>query len=220
MLRACQTKAARGLGGDDIRTLPSCIIFVSGMTQDRPPTRATTIIAVLRDGRLALAGDGQVTVGDTVLKHKAVKIRTLYQGRVLAGFAGAVADALTLFDRFESQIERYHGDLRRAAVELAKQWRTDKYLRPLEAQLLAGDTTGILLVDGSGEVIEPDESVAAIGSGGAYALAAAQALLHNTDLAADRIAHTAMEIAASLCIYTNDRIVIHTIEPELAGRPG
>jgi ATP-dependent HslUV protease subunit HslV len=178
------------------------------------PVRATTILAVLRDGHLAMAGDGQVTSGDTVLKHRAVKIRTLYHGRVVAGFAGAVADALTLFEKFESQLEQYHGNLRRAAVELAKQWRTDKFLRPLEAQLVVGDAEQILLITGEGDVFEPDEGVAAIGSGGDYALAAAQALVAHTTLPADTIARAAMGIAANLCIYTNDNITLHSIERE------
>ncbi|MDQ3856095.1 MAG: ATP-dependent protease subunit HslV [Chloroflexota bacterium] len=186
------------------------------MSHTRPPVRATTILAVLRDGRLAVAGDGQVTVGDTVLKHKAVKIRSLYQDQVLAGFAGAVADALTLFDKFEGQLETYHGNLRRAAVELAKQWRTDRYLRPLEAQLLVGDSEQILLINGDGDVIEPDERVAAIGSGGDFALAAAQALLAHTDLASDQIAEASMRIASNLCIYTNEHITMQTIEPDSA----
>lgn len=187
------------------------------MSHSRPPVRATTILAVLRGGRLALAGDGQVTVGDAVLKHKAVKIRSLYQGQVLAGFAGAVADALTLFEKFETHLDQYHGNLRRAAVELAKQWRTDKFLRPLEAQLLVGDPEQILLISGDGDVIEPDQGVAAIGSGGEYALAAAQALLEYTELPADAIAEAAMRIAANLCIYTNEQITLESIELEKVG---
>ncbi len=187
------------------------------MSHSRPPVRATTILAVLRDGKLALAGDGQVTVGDAVLKHTAVKIRTLYEGQVLAGFAGAVADALTLFEKFEAQLSQYHGNLRRAAVELAKQWRTDKFLRPLEAQLLVGDAEQILLISGDGDVIEPDRGVAAIGSGGEYALAAAQALMDHTEMSADAIAEAAMRIAANLCIYTNDRITLEVIELERVG---
>ncbi|MDP9351446.1 MAG: ATP-dependent protease subunit HslV [Chloroflexota bacterium] len=187
------------------------------MSHSRPPIRATTILAVLRDGKLALAGDGQVTVGDAVLKHTAVKIRTLYEDQVLAGFAGAVADALTLFEKFEAQLSQYHGNLRRAAVELAKQWRTDKFLRPLEAQLLVGDAEQILLISGDGDVIEPDRGVAAIGSGGEYALAAAQALMDHTEMSADAIAEAAMRIAANLCIYTNDRITLEVIELERVG---
>lgn len=184
------------------------------MSQNRPPVRATTILAVLRNGRLALAGDGQVTFGDTVFKRKAVKIRALYHGQVLAGFAGAVADALTLFDKFEAQLEQYHGNLRRAAVELAKQWRMDKYLRPLEAELIIGDSEQILLVSGQGEVIEPDEGILAIGSGGTYAHAAAQALMRFTEMPADEIADAAMKIAANLCIYTNENITLQTLELE------
>lgn len=184
------------------------------MSNNRPPVRATTILAVLRDGRLAIAGDGQVTFGDTVFKHKAVKIRTLYHGQVLAGFAGAVADALTLFEKFESHLEQYHGNLRRAAVELAKQWRTDKYLRPLEAELIVGDAEQILLVSGQGEVIEPDEGVLAIGSGGTYALAASRALMRHTELPAEAVAEAAMRIAADLCIYTNEQIMLQVLEPE------
>ena len=183
---------------------------------NRPPIHATTILAVLRDGRLAMAGDGQVTFGDTVLKHKAVKIRSLYHGEVLAGFAGAIADALTLFDKFEAQLEAHHGNLRRGAVELAKAWRTDKFLRPLEAQLLVGDAEQILLVNGEGDVIEPDESVAAIGSGGEYALSAAQALMAYTPMRAEEIAEAAMKIAANLCIFTNDQITLRSIELEKA----
>lgn len=187
------------------------------MSHNRPPLRATTILAVLRNGRLALAGDGQVTLGDTVLKHKAVKIRSLYQGQVLAGFAGAVADALTLFDRFEAQLEQHHGNLRRAAVELAKQWRTDRLLRPLEAQLLVGDPEQILIINGEGDVIEPDEYISAIGSGGEYALAAGQAMLQYTEMTADEIAEAAMRIAANLCIYTNEQITLEIIELDKVG---
>ena len=152
---------------------------------------ATTIVAVHRNGVTALAGDGQVTVGDVVMKHRARKIRRLHQDTVLAGFAGAVADAITLFDKFDAQLERFSGNLRRAAVELTKEWRTDRFLRRLEAQL-----------------IEPDDQLAAIGSGGSYALAAARALWLHTELPADQIARSAMEIAASMCIYTNQEIVV------------
>lgn len=173
--------------------------------------RSTTVLAVRRYGQLAMAGDGQVTLGDTVMKHKAKKIRGLYGDRVLAGFAGGVADALTLFDKFESFLEQYHGNLRRASVELAKQWRTDRYLRRLEAQLLVADVEQILVLSGDGEVIEPDEDVAAIGSGGPYALAAALALLRHTQLPADKIAEEALGLAARLCIYTNDQIELRVI---------
>lgn len=170
--------------------------------------RGTTVIALKHKGQVAMAGDGQVTVGDVVLKHRAKKIRTLYHGQVLAGFAGAVADALTLFEKFEGQLEKYSGNLRRAAVELTKEWRTDRYLRRLEAWLVVADADQILVLSGDGEVIEPDDDVVAIGSGGNYALAAAKALIRYADLSAPDVARTAMEIAASLCIYTNERIVV------------
>lgn len=174
-------------------------------------THATTIIAVRRGNTVAMAGDGQVTMGDTIMKRRAVKIRTMNGGRVLAGFAGAVADALALFDRFETQLERSSGNLRRAAVDLAKDWRTDRYLRRFEAQLVLADPSALLLVSGDGEVIEPDEDVLAIGSGGTYALAAAQALIRFTDLTAVEIARAAMDIAASICIYTNQEITLESI---------
>ena len=169
---------------------------------------ATTILAVRRDGRVAIGGDGQVTVGDVVMKHTAHKVRTLHHGQVLAGFAGAVADALTLFDRFEAQLDKHHGQLRRASVELAKEWRTDRFLRRLEAQLCIADPSQILVVSGDGEIIEPDEDFVAVGSGGAYAQAAAKALLMNTGLSAVEIVRKAMDIAASLCIYTNSNLTI------------
>jgi ATP-dependent HslUV protease subunit HslV len=175
------------------------------------PVRATTVIAVRRGAAVAMAGDGQVTIGDTVMKQKAVKIRTMANRRVLAGFAGSVADALALFDRFEVQLERNSGNVRRSAVELAKDWRTDRFLRRLEAQLVLADATTLLLVSGDGEIIEPDNDVIAIGSGGVYALAAAQALLRFTDLEASDIARSAMEIAASICIYTNGEITLESI---------
>jgi ATP-dependent HslUV protease, peptidase subunit HslV len=174
--------------------------------------RATTVIAVRTPGTVAMAGDGQVTIGDTVMKQRAVKIRTLHGGRVLAGFAGSVADALALFDRFEIQLERNGGNLRKSAVDLAKEWRTDRYLRRLEAQLILADAAILLLVSGDGEIIEPDNDVLAIGSGGSYALAAAQALLRHTDLAAPDIARAAMDIAASICIYTNHEITLESVD--------
>src|SRR5438128_6707085 len=175
---------------------------------------STTIIAVRRGSDVAMAGDGQVTVGDVVMKRSARKIRKLHGERVLAGFAGAVADALTLFDKFEAQLQRHKGNLRKSAVELTKEWRTDKYLRRLEAQLIVADPSQLLVLSGDGEVIEPDEGVAAIGTGGSYALAAARALLQHTDLPAEEIARSALKIAADLCIYTNDNITIYTIEAE------
>lgn len=178
------------------------------------PVRATTILAVRRAGQVAIAGDGQVTVGDAVMKHTARKIRLLYDGKVLAGFAGSTADALTLFDKFEAQLNIAQGNLRKAAVELTKEWRTDKYLRRLEAMLVVVDSKQILVLSGDGDVIEPDGGVIAIGSGGNYAQAAAQALLQYTELSAAEIARAALEIAASMCIYTNNQITLHVLESQ------
>ena len=180
--------------------------------------RSTTILGVRRDGIIAMAGDGQVTVGDVVLKHGARKIRTLYDGAVIAGFAGAVADALTLFSKFETQLKTSDGNLRKASVELAKEWRTDRYLRRLEAQLIVGDGESLLVLSGEGDVIEPDDGIAAIGSGAPYATAAAKALLAHTDLQAREIVESAMGIAAELCIFTNDRFTIDSVEGP-AGSP-
>ncbi len=181
--------------------------------QTLPRAHATTIVAVRKGGQVAMAGDGQVTIGDVVLKHTARKIRPLYEDRVLAGFAGAVADALTLFEKFEAQLERYRGNLRKAAVELTKEWRTDRYLRRLEAQLIVADSEFLLLLSGEGDVIEPDEGIIAIGTGGPYALAAGMALLAHTEMDAATVARTAMGVAARICIYTNDSIIVHTIDP-------
>ncbi len=178
------------------------------------PVRATTILAVRRDGQVAIAGDGQVTVGDAVMKHTARKIRLLRDGKVLAGFAGSTADALTLFDKFEAQLNTAQGNLRKAAVELTKDWRTDKFLRRLEAMLVVADSEQILVLSGDGDVIEPDGGVIAIGSGGNYAQAAARALLQYTALSAAEIARAAMEIAASICIYTNNQITLHVLESQ------
>ncbi len=175
---------------------------------------STTIIAVRKGDTVAMAGDGQVTVGDVVMKRSARKIRKLYGERVLAGFAGAVADALTLFDKFEAQLERNKGNLRKSAVELTKEWRTDRYLRRLEAQLIVADPTQLLVLSGDGEVIEPDNGAAAIGSGGPYALAAARALLDHTDMSAEEVARSALQIASELCIYTNDSITLYSIATE------
>ena len=172
--------------------------------------RGTTICAVRRGGKVAIAGDGQVTHADMILKAKARKIRTLADGAVVAGFAGAVADALTLFERFEAKLKQFK-ELRRAAVELAKEWRTDKYLRRLEALLLACDNETTLLISGTGDVIEPDEDFAAIGSGAGYALAAAKALSENKKLTAEEIARRALEITADICIYTNSEIVVESL---------
>jgi len=174
-------------------------------------TRSTTIISVRHNGLLAVAGDGQVSLGQTVMKHQARKVRTLFDGKVITGFAGSTADAFTLFDKLEQKLERYNGNLMRAAVELAKDWRTDKMLRRLEAMLIAADKEHSLLLSGSGDVIEPDDGILAIGSGGAYAQAAAKALLSHSSLAADEICREAMQIASSICIYTNNNIVLETI---------
>jgi ATP-dependent HslUV protease subunit HslV len=172
---------------------------------------ATTILAVLRGGTVTLAGDGQVTIGDMVMKHSARKIRKLYKERVLAGFAGAVADALTLFEKFESQLDRNKGNLRKSAVDLTKEWRTDRYLRRLEAQLIVADPGQLLVLSGDGEVIEPDDGVVAIGSGGSYALAAARALVRHTDYSSTEIARLAMEIAGEMDLYTNNNIAVFTL---------
>jgi ATP-dependent HslUV protease subunit HslV len=179
---------------------------------------ATTILAVRRGDTVTMAGDGQVTIGDVVMKHSARKIRKLYRERVLAGFAGAVADALTLFEKFESQLERNKGNLRKSAVELTKEWRQDRYLRRLEAQLVVADPSQLLILSGDGEVIEPDDGVVAIGSGGSYALAAARALIRHTDMSSEEIARTALEIAGDIDIYTNTQIVYYTLHED-AGPP-
>ena len=173
--------------------------------------RSTTVLSVRRDGHIVLAGDGQVTLGESVIKHTAKKIRRLYNEKILAGFAGSTADAFTLFSRFESKLEQYHGNLGRAAVELAKDWRTDKFLRHLEALLLVCDKEQTYLLSGQGDVIEPDTGIAAIGSGGPYAQAAAQALAQHTPLAARQIAEEAMKIAGKMCIYTNDAVTIEEL---------
>ncbi|RLC22407.1 MAG: HslU--HslV peptidase proteolytic subunit [Deltaproteobacteria bacterium] len=173
--------------------------------------RATTILAVRKNGRAVMAGDGQVSLGDTIMKQKARKVRFMYEDQVLVGFAGAAADAFSLFDKLEAKLAAFNGNLTRAAVDLAKDWRTDKILRRLEALLLAMDREHTLIISGTGDVIEPDECVAAIGSGGPYALAAAQALVRHSDLAADAVAREAMKIAASICVYTNEQVVIHEL---------
>lgn len=175
---------------------------------------ATTILGVKRGGEVALAGDGQVTIGDVVLKHNARKLRILHDGQVLAGFAGAVADALTLFEKFESQLQAWDGNLRRAAVELAKEWRSDRYLRRLEAQLLVADGESLLLISGEGDVIEPDDGVVAIGSGAPFATAAAKALITNTDMPAEAIVRESMRVTAEICIFTNDRFTVEVVRVE------
>jgi ATP-dependent HslUV protease, peptidase subunit HslV len=173
--------------------------------------RSTTVLSVRRNGTVVLAGDGQVTLGESVIKHSAKKIRRLYNDKILAGFAGSTADAFTLFSRFEAKLEQYHGNLGRAAVELAKDWRTDKFLRHLEALLLVCDKEQTYLLSGQGDVIEPDSGVAAIGSGGPYAQAAAEALARHTQLTARHIAEEAMKIAGKMCIYTNDAVTIEEL---------
>ena len=173
--------------------------------------RSTTVLSVRRGGHVVLAGDGQVTLGESVVKHTAKKIRRLYNDKILSGFAGSTADAFTLFSRFEAKLEQYHGNLGRAAVELAKDWRTDKFLRHLEALLLVCDKEQTYLLSGQGDVIEPDTGIAAIGSGGPYAQAAAAALLRNSALPAEEIARKALEIASEICIYTNDDIIVESL---------
>ncbi|HLX84026.1 MAG TPA: ATP-dependent protease subunit HslV [Terriglobales bacterium] len=173
--------------------------------------RSTTVLCVRRSDKVVMAGDGQVTLGESVIKHGAKKIRRLYQDKILAGFAGSTADAFTLFSRFEAKLEQYHGNLGRSAVELAKDWRTDKFLRHLEALLLVSDKEATFLLSGQGDVIEPDTGIAAIGSGGPFAQAAAQALADHTKLSAREIAEEAMKIASRMCIYTNDRITIEEL---------
>jgi ATP-dependent HslUV protease subunit HslV len=173
--------------------------------------RSTTVLSVRRNGQVVLAGDGQVTLGESVIKHTARKIRRLYQDKILAGFAGSTADAFSLFSRFESKLEQYHGNIGRAAVELAKDWRTDKYLRHLEALLLVCDKEQTFLLSGQGDVIEPDGGIAAIGSGGPFAHAAAQALAEHTQLSARQIAEQAMKIAGKMCIYTNENVTFEEL---------
>lgn len=174
-------------------------------------TRATTIVAVKRGGTVAMAGDGQVTIENQIMKHGAKKIRRMHEGKVLAGIAGSVADAYTLSDKFEAKLDESHGNILRAVREFAKEWRMDRMLRRLEALMIVADKDHILLLSGNGEVIEPDDEVLAIGSGGGYALAAARALLKNTDLPAEKIVGEALEVASSICIYTNDRITIEVL---------
>ena len=179
--------------------------------QPKQRVRSTTVLSVRRNGKVVMAGDGQVTLGEGVVKHSARKIRRIYQDKILAGFAGSTADAFALFSRFESKLEQYHGNLGRAAVELAKEWRTDKMLRQLEALLLVADANQSFLISGRGDVIEPDDSVAAVGSGGPYAQAAAEALIQHTDLPARKIAEEAMRIAGKMCIYTNDKVTVEEL---------
>ena len=173
--------------------------------------RSTTVIAVKRNGKIAMAGDGQVTMGQTVMKGNARKVRKIYDGKIMTGFAGATADAFTLLEKFEGRVKEYTGDIIRAAVELAKDWRTDKMLKNLEALLLVADSQTILLISGTGDVIEPQEDVLAIGSGGNYAYAAALALLRNTELSAQEIAEKSLHIASEICVYTNSTIHVEEL---------
>lgn len=175
-------------------------------------TRSTTILAVRRDAVTALAGDGQITVGDSISKHSAVKLRTMREGKVVVGYAGSAADALALFERLEAKLDEYSGNVQRAAVELVKQWRTDKALRRLEAMLVVADKDDLLLVSGSGDIIVPDDNVIGIGSGGDLARAAAQAMLRHTKLTADEIAREAIEIASEICIFTNNQITLEVLK--------
>ena len=181
-----------------------------------PEIRATTVLAVRKDGRVAMGGDGQVTMGDTVVKASARKVRHLRDGKILAGFAGAVADAFTLFEKLEEKVERFPANLTKAVVELAKEWRTDRYLRRLNALLAVADNEHLFLVSGTGDVIEPDDDILAIGSGGSFALAAARALKTHSDLPAAEIVKSALEIAGDICIYTNRDILVL----ELPGKDG
>jgi ATP-dependent HslUV protease subunit HslV len=173
--------------------------------------RSTTVLLVRRDGKVALAGDGQVTMGETIMKASARKVRRLYNDAILAGFAGATADAFSLLTRFESKLEQYHGNLERASIELSKEWRTDKLLRHLEALLVVADTKSSFLLSGNGDVIAPDDGIIAIGSGGSYALAAARALFKHTNLSAREIAIDALKIAGEICIYSNENIVVEEL---------
>jgi ATP-dependent HslUV protease subunit HslV len=174
--------------------------------------KGTTVLAVRLKDKVAMGGDGQVTLGDTVIKHSARKVRTLYQGKVLAGFAGSTADAFTLFERFEKKLEQYQGNLSRAAVELAKDWRTDRVLRRLEALMAVADRDSLFLISGTGDVLEPEGGVLAIGSGGPYASAAARALVDHTNLAPAEVVREALTIAARICIYTNEEITVEELE--------
>ncbi len=182
------------------------------MKKDSLRVRSTTVLLVRKDGRVALAGDGQVTLGETIMKANAKKVRRLYNDRILAGFAGATADAFSLLTRFESKLEQYHGNLERAAIELSKEWRTDKLLRHLEALLVVADNKSSFLLSGNGDVIAPDDGVLAIGSGGTFALAAARALMKHTALSARDVAVEALTIAGEICIYSNQNIVVEELE--------
>lgn len=183
------------------------------MTRENDMTmHATTILAVMKDGEVAMAGDGQVTLGNTTMKGNARKVRTLNDGKIVIGFAGATADAFTLFERFEAKVNEYNGDITRSAVELAKEWRTDRMLQKLEAMLLVASKEKILLISGTGDVVEPETGAIAIGSGGNYAYAAALAFLENQELSAAEVARKSLGIAARICIYTNDNIIVEEVQ--------
>jgi ATP-dependent HslUV protease, peptidase subunit HslV len=175
------------------------------------PIHATTVCCVRRDGAVAMAGDGQVTVGATVMKHSAAKVRRLYHDKILAGFAGGAADAFALFSRFEAKLEEYRGNMERAVVELAKDWRLDKYLRQLQAFLIVANTERVYLISGTGDLIQPDDGVIAIGSGGPFAMAAARALIKHTEMTAAQVAEESLRIASTICIYTNDHITVESL---------
>jgi ATP-dependent HslUV protease subunit HslV len=181
------------------------------MKRKTPRVRSTTVLLVRRNGRVALAGDGQVTMGETVMKSGAKKVRRLYNDKILAGFAGATGDAFSLLTRFEAKLEQYHGNLERAAIELSKEWRTDKILRHLEALLIVADDKSSFLLSGNGDVIAPDDGVLAIGSGGSYALAAARALIKHTELSAGDVAREALTVAGDICIYSNQSIIVEEL---------
>ncbi len=178
---------------------------------EQPVFHATTVICVRRDGEVAMAGDGQVTVGNTVMKHGAAKVRRLYHDKILAGFAGSAADAFALFSRFEAKLEEYRGNMERAVVELAKDWRMDKYLRQLQAMLIVANAERAYLLSGTGDLIQPDDGILAIGSGGSFALAAARALAKHTEMNAAQIAGESLRIASEICIYTNDHITVESL---------
>ena len=182
--------------------------------------RSTTVLAVLRDGQGAIGSDGQVTLGNTAVKHGAVKVRKLFGGKVLTGFAGGTADALTLFEKFEGHLERYQGHLKRATVELAREWRSDRILRKLEAMMIVMDNRDIYIVSGNGDIIQSDDRTSAIGSGGPYALAAGRALLGHTDLSAEEVCRISLELAGEICIYTNTNITVLTLGGEPCGEAG
>ena len=178
---------------------------------EQPQIHATTVVCVRRDGQVAMAGDGQVTVGNTVMKHGASKVRRLYHDKIIAGFAGSAADAFALFSRFEAKLEEYRGNMERSVVELAKDWRMDKYLRQLQAMLIVANAERAYLISGTGDLIQPDDGILAIGSGGPFALAAARALMKHTSMTAPQIAEESLRIASEICIYTNDKITVESL---------